>query len=685
MITSPLIKMRLSVLLLAVVLLLCVTGEDGLQENDSEVQSETDQSASRVKRASDPRDVDEKEQTETVKDEAENIGEGVVSKETSGDKKASKKTSDDKRASKKTSGDKKASKKTSGDKKASKKTSGDKKASKKTSGNKKASKKTPAEPAWIPNLPSPMPKKRKQKAKFQLDGYCMCRGNGDPHYRNFGSKRFNFQGHCSYTFVKTNSGIIGDCALNVEVENVPRKGGRVSVTNRVKVEMQGHTIDLLQKRVVKVDGEVVDVKKKSIEIGNILITSRGRYVEVEDTKCNSKIFFSGKLIKVFVPKRIYEGHTMGLCGNCGDTKSDLPMGANGEQAKSFSKSDLFAWGTTFLVPHIGDEKPPGTCYEEPVDTETCARTWEYTHSKLYCGLIIKNETHPGPLSSCLAHKSKEDVEAIRDACVLDMCNTDDEETRKKIVCETLSDISEMCQARDIEPEDWRSPSDCSTKCGRHEVYKHDVKCEPTCANPKLKRSDPCNEPPTEGCVCKPGYIRNHVGTDCVKKADFECLSEGYEWCQCSVYGDPHMIRFNGTKLTFQAKTANAEYILAQSNDARCPFTVMVLVNFWYHHVNLTDVTEVYIMMGTHIVRLLKGRQVDYEGQLGDPSTFGMKNGLQFTKIVHEENGKRFHYVTVYYERCQFSVSFDPVVHSVVIRAGKEKYTGNTLGACGVCA
>ena len=78
---------------------------------------------------------------------------------------------------------------------------------------------------------------------------------GDPHYRTFDGRFHDFQGTCTYTFVK-------DCVgenFEVIVQNNGKETYSVSWTQLMSFRLFNWTIDLLQDMKVKVDGNFVEL------------------------------------------------------------------------------------------------------------------------------------------------------------------------------------------------------------------------------------------------------------------------------------------------------------------------------------------------------------------------------------------------------------------------------------------
>ncbi|XP_019646463.1 PREDICTED: uncharacterized protein LOC109486987 [Branchiostoma belcheri] len=298
-----------------------------------------------------------------------------------------------------------------------------------------------------------------------------CIAWGDPHYKTFNGKYYDFQGPCRYTFAK-DCGDGGD--FNIEVQQVPNpENPFVSSVRQVYVLAYGYEIAIGQGKVVTVtvpstNNAIPATPPFSQAMGKIQVTLSGIYVRVELSELCVVVLYDGvDRIEVTIPAN-YRNMMCGLCGNYNTMGTDDLVMPNGNIASNVDEIGN-SWETdsnTNVICHArrGKRQTQEAC--DPIHSDPCN--------------VHKDPN--GPFAAC---HGVVDPQRHFETCVFDECAT---------------------QALDC-PANSRYSS-CATACPA------------TCANPNPGNCEACYE----GCECNPGYVQS--GLDCVPQADCGCSSNG---------------------------------------------------------------------------------------------------------------------------------------------------------------
>ncbi|XP_071487183.1 BMP-binding endothelial regulator protein-like [Diadema antillarum] len=143
----------------------------------------------------------------------------------------------------------------------------------------------------------------------------VCTVFGDPHYRSFDGRLFNFQGRCKYL-------LAADCVTNdfrVKVRNDGRHTKSFSWTKTVFLTFDGYAIRLMQDYVVRVNYDTVTLPYSVTSSFRIY---RESYNVIMETKSGITLSWDGdSFVELSVPPK-YKSKMCGLCGNYNADRHD---------------------------------------------------------------------------------------------------------------------------------------------------------------------------------------------------------------------------------------------------------------------------------------------------------------------------------------------------------------------------
>ncbi|XP_077290337.1 BMP-binding endothelial regulator protein-like [Arctopsyche grandis] len=195
----------------------------------------------------------------------------------------------------------------------------------------------------------------------------VCTVYGDPHYKTFDGKFYNFQGSCKYQ-------LTADCVnhtFSIRVTNDGRSARYSSRTKTVSMKIGDTKINLGHKLRVKIDGKRIEMPYNG-SIGNIT-RDKDDNVEV-NTTIGIKLFWDGAgYLEVKAPIS-YKNRLCGLCGNFNSVVRDDLKTRNGVIFKEAGRENSWKFGESWRV---GGKK-------------ACSRKQDNVHKEKPCHKATKN-------------------------------------------------------------------------------------------------------------------------------------------------------------------------------------------------------------------------------------------------------------------------------------------------------
>ncbi|XP_030069375.1 IgGFc-binding protein isoform X2 [Microcaecilia unicolor] len=411
----------------------------------------------------------------------------------------------------------------------------------------------------------------------------VCWASGDPHYKTFDGRTFDFQGTCKYTIAKTLTYSSELPFFNIKAKNENRGSTLVSYTIALHIQVYEQNITL---RAAEYGQVMVNGIRSFLPISLIngkLQIYQSAYSAIITTDFLRVSYDWNHYSLVELSSR-YSNLIGGLCGDFNGNPNDDFKTPSGDLAP-----DLIEFVESWA---INDED--SSCWHDcngvcpPCPPELIRKYG----SEDFCGLITKEIE--GPFSEC---RKKINPSVYFDNCVHDVCKYDG---AKQILCQSLSTYAAACQRERINISEWRQAAGCPIICNLNSHYELcGTACPATCDDPPALAT--CKDPCLESCQCNDSFVlsqgqcipKNKCG--CVYKglpyaqnerfwADKNCetqcfcnpatkeveckeskckptehcgIVDGVQGCQptsygiCSAAGDPHYISYDGQRFNYQ--------------------------------------------------------------------------------------------------------------------------------------
>ncbi|XP_075135251.1 IgGFc-binding protein-like [Leptodactylus fuscus] len=338
------------------------------------------------------------------------------------------------------------------------------------------------------------------------DSEAYCHAVGDPHYRTFDGRFYDFQGTCTYTVAKSCGSDSSLPAFNIEAKNENRGSTRVAYVSYVNVQVYEYSISLVRYEYgsVRVNNQRQRLPM-NLNDGQVRLYQSGGSVVIE-TDFTLKVYYDWNSILKTSISSSYFNSVCGLCGNYNGNPSDdlmTPAGTQAPNLPDFGKSWKVEDGDRFCWHNCN-----GECKTCPLETQ---RAYSSEQS---CGLISKLD---GPFSQC---HSTIDPKTYVDNCVYDLCMNGGS---KQILCQSLKTYADACQRNKATLLEWRQLSGCPMQCPANSEYKLCAQaCPATCnddATPSI-----CSQSCVESCQCQTGYVLDE--SKCIPKSGCGCIYQG---------------------------------------------------------------------------------------------------------------------------------------------------------------
>ncbi|XP_078579024.1 uncharacterized protein LOC144863560 [Branchiostoma floridae x Branchiostoma japonicum] len=406
---------------------------------------------------------------------------------------------------------------------------------------------------------------------------CECTGFGDPHYKSFDGKAFEFQGKGEFILAR-NTHVPYD--FEVRGVNVKCIGAPLTTcTKEIKVIYKGQTIELKPKKQVLVNGSQWSLPFK---LDGCRVTTIGMTLKLEIQSLDVTVEYNylGWSFYISVPPTMYAGKTEGLCGLCNNNKTDDNC--------SYNCCD---WKVPDSPSNISCNEPePSSPPSIPCDQSPCD--------------VISDQK--GPFGPCHA--------VVNYTSFLHSCQYDRRACFSE--CQVLTAYANDCQRKGV-CVDWRGKdNNCTFECEAGLVYNA-CSCVKTCENRDVFNASQCEL--AEGCFCPDDLVLHETSEQCIEDKTCngcedengmphdigdtwipyngscqECTCTGYRKTECypracPTYRPPKCGVCESQRVVEGSDSCCPEYeCVCDLNRADCPEVVIPQCKYRYQYVHRTN-------------------------------------------------------------------------------------------------